>query len=197
MVEKNKERDHSTRTLQEQDYKNSKYLRPNQPWVCGWASEGHPCAVGPDGRGKCRATTECSPVMIGDRYVCTRSELQGGKCSDGPLPDGSCCTNIVKCHPVRSLRSKRKVVGYFLTAMTVGVFLMFLGGANPGIFVDPGPLTSQHSQVKEGCAGCHTAFKDGPTSWPHMAFAAISTSDMLSPGLGTFISSMGIVSSCD
>jgi hypothetical protein len=177
MVETNKERDHSTRTLQEQDYKNSGYLRPNQPWVCGWASEGHPCEVGPDGRGKCRATTECSPVMIGDRYVCTRSELQGGKCSDGPLPDGSCCTKIVKCHPERSLRSKRKVVGYFLTAMTVGVFLMFLGGANPGIFVDPGPLTSQHSQVKKDCAGCHTAFKDGPTSWPHMAFAAVSSAD--------------------
>jgi hypothetical protein len=163
------------RNLQERDYKNSKYVRPNQPWVCGWASEGHACEVGPDGRGRCRATAECRPVMIDDRYVCTRSELQGGKCSDGPLPDGSCCTKIAKCHPVRSWRSERKAMGYWLTAMTVGVILMFVGGANPALFVDPGPLTFQHSQVKD-CAGCHTAFKEGASSWPHKAFAESSES---------------------
>jgi len=163
------------RTLQERDYKNSKYVRPNQPWVCGWASEGHPCEVGPDGRGRCRATAECRPVMIGDRFVCTRSELQGGKCSDGPLPDGSCCTKIVKCHPVRSWRAKRKAMGYWLTALTVGIILLFVGGVNPASFVDPGPLTFQHSQVKD-CAGCHTAFKDGASSWPHKAFAESSES---------------------
>lgn len=161
------------RIQQERDYKSSKYLRPNQPWVCGWASEGRPCEVGPNGRGRCRATSECRPVMLGDRYVCTRSELQGGKCSQGPLPDGSCCTSIVKCHPVRSWRSKRKAAGYWLTALTVGIFLMFIGGVNSTSFIDPGPLTSQHSQVKD-CAGCHSAFKEGPSTWPHKAFASSS-----------------------
>ena len=69
------------------DFDASRYARPNQNWICGYAAEGRPCRVGPDGRGRCRASFECQPVLeikegeTKGRYRCTRSAQQGGPCS--------------------------------------------------------------------------------------------------------------------
>jgi len=38
------------------DFDAQNYARPNQKWICGHACEGNPCLVGPDARGRCRAT---------------------------------------------------------------------------------------------------------------------------------------------
>src|SRR6187200_1415648 len=83
------------------------YNRPNEPWVCGHASEGNPCRLGPDRKGHCRAAPECTPALekkyweTKGRWKCTRA---GGECSDGPGPDGSCGRPISRCAPQPTLR---------------------------------------------------------------------------------------------
>ena len=60
------------------------YERPNQKWLCGRCDHVFPCALGPDTRGKCRTTSECSPMLEtrpGEekgRYRCTRRAEYGG-----------------------------------------------------------------------------------------------------------------------
>jgi len=156
--------------LQEFDYKASLYSRPNQTWVCGRAVLGEPCAIGPDSQGKCRATFECDPARKGDRYVCTRTELNGGRCADGPTVEGQCCRAIVPCQPRRSWRARRRVLGRWVTATVVGFLLIFIAGSSGPAFFTPGDLTFQHSQVGE-CTGCHEGFGQGPLGWVHAAFA--------------------------
>ncbi|OUS27002.1 hypothetical protein A9Q99_17500 [Gammaproteobacteria bacterium 45_16_T64] len=47
--------------LQEFGHRKSRYLRPNQPWVCG--NTGNECSQGPDNRGNCPCVdSPCTPV---------------------------------------------------------------------------------------------------------------------------------------
>ena len=157
--------------VQKFDYRRSPYLRPNQKWVCGWTTEGRPCHVGPDLKGRCQATFECRPIKSeGDRWQCSRSDLAGGKCDRGPLPDGTCCRPVPRCRPIRGIGARRRLTTGWVVALTVGMLLFFLGGSTGPAFVEPGALTFQHAEMKS-CAGCHTAFDDGMSSWLHAAFA--------------------------
>ena len=45
------------------EFNRHQYERPNQNWVCGHAAEGKPCRIGPDNKGRCRATYECQPAL--------------------------------------------------------------------------------------------------------------------------------------
>jgi len=159
--------------LQQFDFRQSAYERPNQRWRCGWAAEGQACQIGPDGKGNCRATFECQPVMSSGRWQCTRSELAGGRCEDGPLPGGSCCRAVPRCRPVRTWRARIRLTAQWVTAATVGLLLLLMAGDGGPAFIDPGHLTFQHSEI-EGCAGCHTAFDKGPTAWVQAAFSTTS-----------------------
>ena len=67
----------------------SAYERPQQNWVCGWAAEGKPCRHGPNAKGQCIATFECTPSIRNGRWQCTRQSLNGGRCEAGPQPDGT------------------------------------------------------------------------------------------------------------
>ena len=156
--------------LQRFDYRSSGYHRPNQAWVCGWAAEGKPCQIGPDGRGNCRATFECQPSKTDDRWQCNRSELVGGKCPDGPLPDGTCCRSIQRCRPVRSWRARVRVTRNWVLAVSVGLLLLAVAGPLAPVLLNPGDVTFQHSEVAD-CGGCHTAFEKGAAAWPMAAFA--------------------------
>src|SRR5438874_7668280 len=91
-------------------FKQSRYESPNQNWICGQAAEGRPCPLGPDKNGNCRATGQCIPARKDDRWFCTRSEAEGGKCEEGPRPRGECSHPIPPCQPVRSLRRLREGV---------------------------------------------------------------------------------------
>ena len=157
--------------LQKFDYRRSAYVRPNQKWVCGWAVEGRPCHAGPDAKGRCETTFECMPIKAGgDRWQCSRSELAGGKCDGGPLPDGTCRRPVPRCRPMRGIAARRRLTTGWFLALTAGLLLFFLGGSTGPAFIEPGPLTFQQAEVKT-CAGCHTAFDKGMSSWPHAAFA--------------------------
>ena len=164
------------------------YVRPNLDWDCGHLCEGCPCRIGPSPKGECRATHECQPFLkvkegeVKGQYVCTRPKSGGGKCVNGPLPDGTCCNSIPKCQPRRTLRNIRKRVVAFTVIASILVLFVGLSHNLRDEFVNPGPISSVHasehfSTVRHelsgdtsNCAACHGSAKDGVGSW---AFKAV------------------------
>jgi len=157
--------------LQNFDHRSSHYERPNQSWVCGRASSGKPCALGPDGVGQCRTLSECRPRRSGDNWACTRSKSAGGACHDGPSSDGRCCRELPPCLPVRSLRSRRGRFTAWVTVACLGLILLLFGSRMSTDLVDAGTLYTGHAEI-EACADCHVAFNSGPVGWVRAAFAA-------------------------
>ena len=140
-------------SLQPFGFKESRYERPNQNWVCGWAAEGRVCPLGPDAHGHCRTTSECAPVRKGDRWFCTRPASAGGACLEGPKPDGRCSRPMVRCVPLRSLRARRGLVTRWTVGLTFGTLLILLGGGSRWQFASPGSLSSPHAL--SSCSDCH------------------------------------------
>ena len=140
-------------------FKQNRYERPNQDWICGRASEGRPCPLGPDKHGNCRATGQCIPARKGDRWICTRSEADGGKCAEGPLPRGECSHPIPPCQPVRSLRRVRGIVVWMVLALTIGALLLLFGTAFRRSWMNPGELTNAHATSAAKCSDCHSIDK--------------------------------------
>ena len=155
--------------LQHFDFRRSNYERPYSNWVCGRLAEGCPCQIGPDASGRCRGGTECQPICRDKRWFCTRSELAGAACAEGPNPDGSCCRQVPLCRPVRGWRNQLRTTSRWAAALTIGILLLLLGGSSRTAFINPGELTFQHSRIGS-CAGCHTSFAKSAFSWPRLAF---------------------------
>ena len=157
--------------LQDISYMKSLYERPNQKWVCGKKSTGKPCLEGPDDRGRCQATFECSPRKEDDRWFCTRSQFLGGPCSQGPSPDGTCCRPVQKCQPIRSWRSWRGVVTLSIAVLTLAIVALILtldGGTD---LISPGALSTGHAGLEEECGTCHVSFNTGFSGWVISAFS--------------------------
>ncbi len=148
-------------------FKQNRYERPNQDWICGRASEGRPCPLGPDRHGDCRTTGQCIPARKGDRWMCTRSEADGGKCDEGPLPRGECSHPIPRCQPVRSLRRLRGVVVWMMLALTTGTLLLLLGTTFRRSWINPGALTNAHATSAAKCSDCHSI--DNASQHPSIA----------------------------
>lgn len=155
--------------LQRFDYRSSQYHRPNQQWVCGREAVGNPCRLGPGNGGDCRTVAECEPIKKGDRWACTRPDTAGGKCADGPMPDGSCCNTVPKCAPQPSVRNQRGQLVRWAVAAVFGILLIAGGGAFGSTFFSPGPVSSGHSEI-ENCGSCHSAFSGGPVAWVNHMF---------------------------
>lgn len=180
------------------------YVRPNQDWECGHLCEGCPCRIGPSPDGKCRATYECTPRMelkpgeVKGHWTCTRPRSGGGKCENGPLPDGTCCNAIPKCQPRRTLRSIRKRVVVFTI---IASFLILFAGISRNLrdqFTNPGPISSVHSSSaftelhtklsgdSSSCAACHKGAELGVGSWHAKALDAfrhgLAPADLLRKG---------------
>ena len=158
--------------LQQFDFRQSFYQRPNQEWQCGRIADGNPCQIGPDTKGRCRATYECQPIFNDGRWTCTRSTFSGGLCEHGPRPDGTCCRPIAPCNPIQSWRARINSVSKWATLLTVGFLLIIFTSSYSTQFIDPGELTFQHSRVGS-CAGCHSSYELGILGWPHAAFTSV------------------------
>jgi hypothetical protein len=150
--------------LQNFGFRDSPYDRPNQKWLCGHLAEGYECAIGPDGRGRCQATAECLPTKRGDRWHCARAQQHGGRCGEGPGPDGGCGRPIETCQPVLSIAAKRSATVRWAIAAAIGLVLLAAGGEWSTRFVVPGALTFQHGDVGE-CQDCHSVKDHGPIGW--------------------------------
>ena len=163
------------RLLQTFDITESRYERPNQPWICGHRRDGFECLQGPGENGVCSGRAECEPRRDGDRWYCTRSKAEGGTCDNGPNPDGSCCLPITPCQPTRSLRSRRGLFGIWLaTIIASGLVIFFV--AEKGWLLSPGELSSKHASLTN-CASCHTNFNSTVATWLHRAVTLSSGSD--------------------
>lgn len=156
--------------LQKFGFRDSAYERPNQDWVCGWASEGCGCPSGPDPSGRCPMQSECTPVRKGDRYHCTLPVTSGGPCEEGPRPDGSCCKPRLPyppCQPRRSIRARRGRLGWIAAVFTLAVITVLMGSRYRTWFITPGDLTSAHATIShqglppsQSCAACHSVDSD-------------------------------------
>lgn len=157
------------RLLDQLSFKKNRYARPNQDWICGHTDEGHPCPLGPDDRGRCRHTGECFPAKSGDRWLCTRRDAQGGKCSEGPLPNGACAHQIPPCQPKPSVRRVRGQLAWVLVALTLGILLVVLAGTGRRKWTNPGDLSVHHATSATECEDCHTPEKTKSSSFLHLA----------------------------
>jgi Doubled CXXCH motif (Paired_CXXCH_1) len=153
------------RLLDQLSFKKNRYARPNQEWICGHADEGHSCPLGPDERGRCRHTGECFPAKSGDRWLCTRGEAHGGKCMEGPLPNGACAHPIALCQPTPSLRRNRGRLTWLLVALTLGVLLLVFAGKERRKWTSPGALSVHHATSGTECEDCHTPEKSNSNSF--------------------------------
>ena len=162
--------------VQKFDYKSSPYHRPNQDWVCGRSAQGQDCGLGPDPRGRCGAGPECRPRLTGERWQCTRSELRGGRCTAGPLPDGTCACITPPCRPRRSVKAWRRLVTRSTLAVTLGLLLLGLAPERARHVVNPGHLTLAHAAIGE-CAQCHDLPHDEPSRWLAAAFGQFASED--------------------
>ena len=163
---------------------NARYHRPQERWVCGRASEGCCCPAGPNRMGRCRGY-ECKPILVRDRWKCTRPEQYGGPCDDtrsaessfGPIVKngiGVCCRET-RCTPVLSLRAKRGLTTWFFVALTVSAVLIGLNGPWRDNFISPGPLIKAHQGASiasgeaeslagfesKNCNTCHVEIQSG------------------------------------
>lgn len=159
-----------TRRLMSFGHRESQYDRPNHDWVCGRLAEGAPCRIGPDRRGRCRAGYECTPRREGARWLCTRPQNAGGRCPEGPRPDGTCCRPVRRCVPLRSVRARRGLTARWAAALTVGVLVLAFAGWQGAGWLSPGALDAAHAGI-EDCGTCHADFEGGPSAWLHAAFA--------------------------
>ncbi len=162
--------------LQKFGFKESRYERPQDKWVCGHLAEGKPCPLGPGGDGKCRVTTVCQPQMKDGRWECRRSSQDGGPCEDGPLPDGTCCKKLERCVPQSSLRAKRKRATWWAAALAVGLVALILGGGAANEYLMPGPLSQAHA-VATNCQTCHAGVNVANLGWLHRFATAVSPLD--------------------
>ncbi|WP_339744164.1 hypothetical protein [uncultured Rubinisphaera sp.] len=153
----------------------AKYQHPQRNWDCGHLADGHPCEIGPNAKGECCVQKICSPFFDGKTWHCNRPNAFGGKCHDGPALDRNCpdqnanCPHTpTPCQPVRSLRSKRRLLTGLTIALSLGFCIFVLGGSGVGSgklhqvldttsIISPGPLTSAHATIEYGCQACHTA----------------------------------------
>ncbi len=154
------------------------YQLPQQDRVCGRLAEGKPCPVGPGGRGECQVQNLCVPWFDGTQWHCTRAAAFGGRCSEGPIPDpqhpeqsAECPHQIPPCQPVRSLRSRRRLVSGLTAAAALGLCLIILGGSagdtedaavGTAAIISPGPLSAHHASMNQGCSACHSVATRAP-----------------------------------
>jgi hypothetical protein len=139
--------------------KKKEYNRPTNPWICGRKSEGRPCSLGPSKHGACGTKFECAPT---NGSKCSRPKDLGGPCKEGPTPEGGCSHPMPPCTPVRSIRSKRKLVTTWVTAVSIAIVLVIVGLNDiPTTIISPGDLSSGHSSINHNCTTCHnSAHKD-------------------------------------
>lgn len=161
-------------------FDHSTYHRPNGKHNCGRRSlwkKG--CWQGPDHKGRCGGTHECTPARSGDRYQCTRPVRAGGRCEQGPLPDGSCCNQQVACRPTLTLRSWRSRLSYltafFVIALIIGFAFQPVSkdqSLAASMMTDPGLLSRAHHTFtgKAHCESCHTPHQKTLSEWLLSAF---------------------------
>lgn len=153
------------------------YERPGQPYACGrralWRKA---CWQGPSLAGQCGGSFECVPVRVGDRWECRRPKVAGGRCAEGPFPDGRCYHAHPACAPVGTLRRLR---GRISAAAALALVVLLIIGPDPTAksvvnpaALDAGRLSSVHAGFtrEQGCGACHASHAKDALGWLAAAF---------------------------
>jgi len=153
------------------NHKRNQYDRPDFPYRCGrgvlWLTQ---CHQGPTLKGLCGGTTECSPYLDGDQWVCNRPVIAGGPCEEGPAIDGKCSRRHPPCVPKHNLKTLRRR----LTVLTVGVIFALISVSwmadqlQKNYFsFNAGPISSSHISFaeKDGCQVCHESHRKSGFNW--------------------------------
>jgi hypothetical protein len=162
----------------------SPYERPDAPFRCGrgvfWKK---PCHQGPYVDGRCGGTSECTPLLKGDRWQCKRPNSAGGPCADGPTPQGECSFHRLPCSPwptLRVIRGRLALLAIISIAALVGTSQAF-DQIESRFFSssDARHLTKAHKNFSEekGCSTCHVAHGKGPVEWAKAIFTKTNLSD--------------------
>ncbi len=160
----------------------NRYDRPNFPYRCGrgvlWLKQ---CHQGPTVKGLCGGTTECSPYLDDDQWVCNRPQIAGGPCVEGPTDDGKCCKRHPPCAPRYSLKTTRRrlvilVVGVIFALICVSWMADQLQKNYFGF--NPGPVSSSHIKIseKDGCQVCHESHQENAFNWLKAALTPVDIS---------------------
>ena len=149
----------------------NQYDRPDFPYRCGrgvlWLKQ---CHQGPTLKGLCGGTTECSPYLDGDQWVCNRPTIAGGPCDEGPTVDGKCCKRHPPCVPKHSLKTYRRrlviLAASVIFALVSASWVADQLQKNYYSF-NAGPISSSHINFveKDGCQVCHESHNKSGFSW--------------------------------
>ncbi len=151
--------------IEDHRFNKSNYDRPTQKYVCGRSASGAACQMGPGSDGECQSQFECIPNKKGDRWFCSRSQTNGGRCSRGPSPLGICACSIPKCIPFQNARQQRKkIVRWAVISSFTFILLFFYFPTKPEI-VTPGELNKEHQFLDEKCNVCHKSASFDPFEW--------------------------------
>lgn len=159
------------------DHQHTEYVRASTKYRCGRAARwGKPCWQGPDDRKKCGGTSECSPVLRGDRYYCQRPKSAGGACVEGPLPDGSCAHNHLPCRPrdsIRMQRGKFTLFGLLIIVILLALFSNRESLSTNNAMISPDQLSSLHAgyPITDQCENCHKSHNLPASAWLMSAFS--------------------------
>lgn len=159
-------------TAREGGHDTTAYERPTHPFVCGRAAMWRAtCWQGPTAAGACGGACECAPVLIGERWECRRPRQAGGRCKEGPLPNGECALRHAPCLPKPTLRRSR---GRFSVLALLALGVLFIIGPDPmspslvnPAALDSGNLSSVHAGFTrdQGCGACHASHDAAGLGW--------------------------------
>lgn len=153
------------------DHNHNRYDRPDFPYKCGrgvlWLKQ---CHQGPTLKGLCGGTTECSPYIDNEQWICNRPLIAGGPCEEGPSVDGKCCKRHPPCVPKHSLnvyRRRLSIIAVGLVFALISVSWVMDQLQKNYYSFDAGPISSSHISFveKDGCQVCHESHKKSGFSW--------------------------------
>jgi len=106
-------------------------------------------------------------------WLCGR---EGGECEQGPDNKGRCPCVDKPCVPIRSVRSRKRIVAIGLLSLFVGGLIIVFSAKNLLPMLSPGALSISHGEVA-GCQDCHAAAGEPIYQWLHKALMLNSNND--------------------
>jgi hypothetical protein len=99
--------------------------------------------------------------------------LAGGRCEDGPLPDGTCSCKVPPCLPQRSWANRRRMAVLWTLGLTIGLLTVAMASHGNQEIIRPGPMSIHHSDISD-CGACHGDVASTPSAWLAAAFETMA-----------------------
>ncbi len=94
------------------------------------------------------------------KWRCGRREA----CETGPNLKGECPFTDSPCSPVRSVKSHKRRIIFWMLGLALSLLVIFLAGKTTLNHLSPGPLSVNHAEVTS-CKDCHSAVSETIVDW--------------------------------